>query len=42
MLRARRQGLHGEAMKQAAILAACCVLGLVLGVLMHSCGLAPW
>lgn len=29
-------------MKSLAILAACCVGGLVLGVLMHSCGLAPW
>lgn len=29
-------------MKPLAILAACCLLGLVLGVLMHSCGLAPW
>jgi hypothetical protein len=29
-------------MKALATLAACCVAGLALGVLMHACGLAPW
>ena len=29
-------------MKPLTILAACCLLGLVRGVLMQSCGLAPW
>lgn len=34
-------GVTPPTRRALAILAACCVGGLVLGALMHSCGLAP-
>lgn len=35
-------GVTPPTRRALTILAACCVLWLVLGVLMYSCGLAPW